>query len=400
MDSKSMEQQDEKVRSVLPSVSRRAFLAGAATCAAAAPALLHSAVHTPFRQTLLHVATRVSHSGYVHTFLLSSDDCTLLGSTRIDSFAAFAAHPVLPILYVARDCREWDALPRGVIETYVVARSMSPLQLVAQAPMALSATGPRSLGVSPCGRHLLVSASTGGAWNAFALDPDGIPAVIAITRKETGIRLERHTVSMPTPHGLVFSPHGPHALGTDPGTGCMTLLQPSSETIAVLARHQTPCGLAPTSPVWTTDGRYVIVKNAQNASLSLYRMPEVFEKGSQASFHLVSTVPTFTPVTTLLAHASLPAIFTSRRQASGSRLERWKLDRSQLRIVTDTWVSGHVATLAQDGASLWAVSDDRVIRISIENLRDPNRLEMPLPMPGTRAVVTQRLPAHLINAHS
>ncbi len=74
-------------------LSRRAFLAGAATCAAAAPALLHSAVHTPFRQTLLHVATRVSHSGYVHTFLLASDGCTLLGSTRTDSFAAFAVHP-------------------------------------------------------------------------------------------------------------------------------------------------------------------------------------------------------------------------------------------------------------------------------------------------------------------
>ena len=105
-------------------LSRRAFLAGAATCAAAAPALLHSAVHTPFRQTLLHVATRVSHSGYVHTFLLASDGCTLLGSTRIDSFAAFGVHPVLPILYVARDCREWEALPRGVIETYVVARNI------------------------------------------------------------------------------------------------------------------------------------------------------------------------------------------------------------------------------------------------------------------------------------
>jgi hypothetical protein len=399
MDSKSMEQQDEEVRSVLPSLSRRAFLAGAATCAAAAPALLHSTVHTPFRQTLLHVATRVSHSGYVHTFLLAFDGCTLLGSTRIDSFAAFAVHPVLPILYVARDCREWDALPRGVIETYVVARSMSPLRLVAQTPMALSATGPRSLGVSPCRRHLLVSASTGGAWNAFALDPDGIPALVAITRKETGIMLESHTVSMPTPHGLVFSPHGPHALGTDPGTGCMSLLQPSSETIAVLARHQAPYGLTPSSPVWTTDGRFVIVVNAQNASLSLYRMPAVLGKG-EASFHLVSTVPTSTPVTALVAHAYLPAVFTSRRQASGSCLEQWKADRSPLRVVTDTWVSGHVATLAQDGGSLWAVSDDRLIRIPLEDLRDPNRFEMLLPMHGTRAIVAQSLPAHLVDAHS
>ena len=381
-------------------LSRRAFLAGAATCAAAAPALLHSAVHTPFRQALLHVATRASHSGYVHTFLLASDGCTLLGSTRTDSFAAFAVHPVLPNLYVARDCREWEALPRGVIETYVVARNMSPLRLVAQTPMALSATGPRSLGVSPCGRHLLVSASTGGAWNAFALDPDGIPSLVAITRKETGITLEPGTVSMPTPHGLVFSPRGPHALGTDPGTGCMTLLQPSSEAIAVLARQQSPYGLTLSSPVWTNDGRYVIVVNAQNASLSLYRMPAVLGKGSEASFHLVSTVPTFTPVTALVAHASLPAVVTSRRQASGSRLEQWKVDRSQLRVITDAWVSGNVLTLAQDGGSLWAVSDDRLIQIPIEDLRDPNRFDLPLPMHGARAIVTQSLPAHLINAHS
>jgi hypothetical protein len=152
--------------------------------------------------------------------------------------------------------------------------------------------------------------------------------------------------------------------------------------------------------VWTTDGRFVIVVNAQNASLSLYRMPVVSEKGSEASFRLLSTVPTSTPVTVLIAHASLPAVFTFRRHASGSRLEQWKIDRSQLRVVTDTWISGHVGTLGQHGGSLWAVSDDRLIQIPIEDLRDPNRFEMPLPMHGARAIVTQSLPAHLINAHS
>jgi hypothetical protein len=105
-------------------------------------------------------------------------------------------------------------------------------------------------------------------------------------------------------------------------------------------------------------------------------------------------------VTTLLAHPLLPAVFTARPQASGSRLERWKVDRSELRRVTDTWVSGHVVALAQDGSSLWAVSDDRVARIAIEDLRDPNRLEMPLPMPGARALVTQSLPVHLVTAQS
>jgi hypothetical protein len=336
----------------------------------------------------------------VHSFAVTFDGCKLLGSTRIDSFAAFASHPVLPLLYVARDCSEWEALPRGVIETYAVASSASPLRLLAQTPMALSATGPRSLGVSRCGRHLLVSASTGGAWNAFTLNPEGMPASVAIARKETGIRRDSHTVSLPTPHGLVFSPHGPFALGTDPGTGCMTLLQPSSETIAVLARCQTPHGLTPSSPVWTADGRYVIASNANPASLSLYKTPIVSAKGTDATFHLLGTTATVTPVTTLLTHPSLSAVLTFRRQGSSSRLERWSADRSQLRLVTGTSVSGDVIALEEDAGSLWAVSEDRLIRIPIKDLRDPNRFETPLPMRGARALIAQSLPAHLLSAQS
>ncbi len=176
------------------------------------------------------------------------------------------------MLFVARDCRQWENLPRGVIETYAVSRGTRPLRRIAQTPMALSATGPRSLAVSSCGRHLLVSASTGGAWNAFTLDRNGIPAGVAIARKEMGTMLPSYTVSLPTPHGLVFSPHAPCAIGTDPGSGRMTLLQPSPEEIAALARCETPSGLASASPVWTSDGKYVIAANARKASLSIYEI--------------------------------------------------------------------------------------------------------------------------------
>ncbi|MFL6307580.1 MAG: beta-propeller fold lactonase family protein [Candidatus Sulfotelmatobacter sp.] len=398
MDRKSIGQQG-KISSSSP-LSRRAFLAGAATCAAAGPALLHAAVCELGRPTLLHVATCTSHSGYVQTFASTSVGCTLLGSTAIDSLAAVAAHPALPVLYVARDCREWENLPRGVIESYAVEHGAHPLRLLAQTPMALSATGPRSLAVSSCGGHLLVTASTGGAWNAFTLNRDGMPTSIAIARKEIGSMFDAHTVSLPTPHGLAFSPQQPVALSTDPGTGWMTLLQPSPESIAVLARCQTPHGLTRSSPVFTSDGRYIMVANAKSASLSVYEMSVMSGEGSNADFHLLGTTPTISPVTTLLAHPVEPAVFTSRPQGNGSCLELWKIHGSDLRVAADTWVAGYIVTMAQNAGSLWVLSDDRLTRIQIGDLRTPHRFEAPLATPGAQAIVVQTMSAHLASARS
>jgi hypothetical protein len=402
MDRPSTPDQMNGIAPSLPSpVSRRAFLAGAAACAAIHPAFLHAAYNGLAKQAVLHLATRSAHNGYVHTFALTSSCCELLGSTAIDSFAAFAAHPVLPVLYVARDCSQWEDLPRGVIETYAVECGTHPLRLLAQTPMALSATGPRSLAVAPCGRYLLVSASAGGAWNAFALNGDGRPVSVAIARKETGAMLNSHTVSLPTPHGLAFSPRGLFAVGTDPGSGRMTLLQPSAAEIAVLTRWETTSGLTASSPVWTIDNKYVIVATERRASLAIYAMGAALEVRSNASVHLLATTPTHTPVTTLLAHPREPAVFTSRPEASGSRLEFWKVHDSRLRLASDTWIAGLVVALAYRAGGLWIASQDRLVRLPIDDLRSPYPLEVPLPMHGAHALVTQRIAAgHLDNAQS
>jgi Lactonase, 7-bladed beta-propeller len=392
MHKRSIEEFGNEVALPLPSrVSRRTFLAGAAACAAVSSTLLRAAVCEPGQQALLHVATRdASDSACVHTFALTSTGCTLLGSRSVDSLAALAAHPALPVLYVARDCRQWEDLPRGVIESYAVARDMRPLRLLAQSPMALSATGPRSLAVSPCGQHLLVAASTGGAWNAFALS-GGLPASIAIARKETGAIQDVPVVSLPTPHGLTFSPGRPFAAATDPGSRRMTLLQPSPDGIAVLARCQIPRGCTASNPVWTSDGKYIILANAPSASLSIYEVRAVLGDGSNASIHLLGTTSTATPVTTLLAHPAQSAVFTSRPQAGGSRLELWQLHGSQLQLVSDTWISGHVAALAHHAGSLWVGTQDRLTRIPIGDLRSSRPFEVKLAMPGTQAMVTQTM---------
>ena len=383
--------------SLPPLVSRRAFLAGAAACATIAPTSLRAAFCGRAEQAVLHLATRSSQSGHVHTFALTATGCELLGSTAIDSFAAFAPHPVLPVLYVARDCSQWEDLPRGVIETYAVECRSHSLRLLAQTPMALSATGPRALAVAPCGRHLLASASTGGAWNALTLNGDGMPTSVAIARKETGAVLDSHTVSLPAPHGLVFSPRGLFAVGTDPGSGHMTLLQPSSEAIAALARWEMPHGLTPSSPAWTIDSKYIIAATARGMSLAICEMGAGSELQSNPSVHLLGTTSTHTPVTTLLAHPREPALFTSRPQGNGSRLELWKVRGAHLRLADDTWVSGHVVGLAHRNGGLWIASQDRLIRIPIDDLRSPHSFQMPLPMRGAHAIVTQDISDHPAN---
>jgi hypothetical protein len=147
--------------------------------------------------------------------------------------------------------------------------------------------------------------------------------------------------------------------------------------------------------VWTSDGKYVIVANAQNSSLSVYEVRAVSEDGSNAGVHWLSTIPTATPVTALLAHPAEPALFTLRPQAGGSRLELWQVHRSQLQIASDTWVSGHAAALALHAGCIWVATQDRLTRLPIGDLRASCPFEMTLPMPGAQAMVTQTLAAPL-----
>lgn len=372
-----MEDMDKK-STLLPSLmSRRAFVTGAAATAAMSPALARAISHGRSERAVLHLATCTSQGGHVHTFALSLRDCEFMGSTAVDSFAAFAAHPVLPLLYVARDCSHWDNLPRGVIEAYAVEYRSQALRLLSRTPMALSSTGPRSIAVASCGRHLLVSASTGGAWNAFSLDNDGVPDSVAMTRKETGHATNSQTIALPTPHGLSFAPHGLYAVGTDPGTQSMTLLRPSPAGIEVLTRWETTYSLARLAPAWTADARYIIAANARTPSLSVYEVDELTGDGSEPEVHPLQTLPTMTPIAALLAHPSEPAVFTARPQGAGSRFELWKMQNARLQLASETSLPGDVVALGQRFGYLWAASNGRLTRISMRDFRDTCTFEAP-----------------------
>jgi hypothetical protein len=109
--------------------------------------------------------------------------------------------------------------------------------------------------------------------------------------------------------------------------------------------------------------------------------------GGKAEIHLLGNVQTMTPIKALLAHPSELAVFTSRPQGGGSRLELWKMHSSHLRLAGDTWIRGDVVALAQRFEHLWAASEGRLIRISMRDFRDVRPFEVPLH--GIRAIITQ-----------
>ena len=353
----------------------------------------YAELHAP---AFLHLAACSAAKGSVHTYAVTDDRCQLLGHTAINSFAAYASHPTLPVLYVARACGQWEYLPRGVIETYEVERSVRPLHLLAQTPMALSATGPRALSVSSCGRYLLLSASTGRAWNAFVLGSDGIPASVAIARKETGAVLDSQMISLSAPHAVAFSPNGLHAVGTDPGSELMTLLQPSPDGIAVLSRCHLPFGIAELSPVWTYDGNHLIAANEQRQSLSLCEVrPALADRGS-LKIQVLSTLRTETTIKALLAHPTEAGVFTSRREREGSRLELWKVCADHLQLERDTWIPDNVLAFAQHAGVLWLVSEDGLIRMRYQDLHAMDAVKVAQSLQGRRAIVIQSSETNLI----
>lgn len=300
----------------LPSTSRRHFLSGAAAVAVAGFAQ-RSILASPIGESpaFLHIARRAGHEAVIDSYDLGQHPLRPVGSTPVQAFAAQAVHPTLPILYVVRDTALWEHLPRGVVSTYSMQSDATPLKLIAETPMALSATGPKSLSVSACGRILMTSASTGRAWNMFALDEKGLPMGPAITQKQTG--------PSSAPHSVVFSRRDPIAVGSDPGRSRLTLLAPGIDEIASLGHIEVFDGLAALAPVWTSDGRYIIAAEADATTLTTYEVKRSSGPHQPSSFTRRSKAVAQTPITLLAATANAGAVLTIRNEDFSSVLELW-----------------------------------------------------------------------------
>ena len=185
-------------------------------------------------------------------------------------------------------------------------------------------------------------------------------------------------------------------MGTDPGSELMTLLQPSPDGIAVLSRCHLQFGVPDSSPAWTCDGNNLVAADAQRGSLSIYAVRPALADREGLRIHVLSTTRTETSIRALLAHPTEAGVFTSRRESEGSMLEFWRVCGDQLQLERDTWIPDNVLALAQHAGVLWLVSEDRLIRMSYQDLRAISAVKVAQSLQGRRAILIQSSESNLI----
>ncbi len=272
------------------------------------------------------------------------------------------------MLYAAADVLPGQTLPHGHIEVFSLDERTGTLHSMARVPMSLSATGPRTLAVSPDGSYLLVAAATGGLWNAFQLDAAGLPSAIAVARKELGTRSGDPAHVVAHPHSVLYIPGEHLALGSDTGSSQISILRAEQDHIAVHARYRSNTPSAPSHMALAADGKHLLVADADTPSLALWRLQR---SSGVASLQHLAEHALDTPISALRAHSDAPLVYTVRPNSTGSLMQSWRLDgRTHLEphtMATLPYSSATALVSAQD--ALWAATAQGLVRLTIERNR-------------------------------
>jgi 6-phosphogluconolactonase len=219
--------------------NRRTFLAtaGLTTAAAITPRLLAE----PTRAAVACIAT----ANHIQLFQGRGDSVRPIGDpTLCEAPRSPILHPTRAIVYVAHDTSEYLGLPRASISAYSIDRKAGTLTPISRVPLALSATHPQHLAISPDGRTLLVAATGGGVYNIFTLAPNGSVLPAPRVLKQTGCG-PHPLQSSAQPSCSVFHPTQPIAYACDFGADRVDQLDLSAATPTILSRTQLTPGSGP-----------------------------------------------------------------------------------------------------------------------------------------------------------
>jgi 6-phosphogluconolactonase len=197
--------------------------------------------------------------------------------------AALALHPNRHILYAAAGIKE-----RGSVEAYRIEPANGRLLLLAQRSLSLSASGPRSLAVSPDGAHLVAAASSGGIYNVFPLTSRGAPDSVASAFKEIGSGPRTGLQDTAHPHSVGFHPSGRFLIGSDLGADRLSLFTVTNREITRTSRHSVAPGAGPGHLVIHPSGSFFYVLHEFAGVISCYRL---FANAIGPAAHAVAVPP-------------------------------------------------------------------------------------------------------------
>ena len=120
-------------------------------------------------------------------------------------------------LYVANAVDRYGHLPTGSVEAYAIDSQAGCLNLLNREPLAISATRPRRIAVSPDGRQLGVAVAGGAAYNLLPVHEDGSLGQVTASLKQIGAGPDLKHQARAMPSSVLFHSDG-ILLGTDLGS--------------------------------------------------------------------------------------------------------------------------------------------------------------------------------------
>lgn len=272
-----MESRDQSGLCFAP-CSRRGFLArlGWASAAFLLPGAAFAASAAGVDEDCIFCLGSFGHAdtGTLHVVARRMGRWERLNSTATERPLALAAHPFLPVVYVANGVTTYRHEPRGTVEAFHVDREKGRLELLSKQPLSLSATEPRSLTVAPDGQNLLVAAFAGGAYNVLPIDASGVPLAPSTILKQVGRGSHTAEQAAAHPAAVLFHPRAGWAMGADFGADRLDFLSLQDPGFVVSHRLQCEPGSGLSAVALDREGSLAVAMQQLRPALRSFRISD------------------------------------------------------------------------------------------------------------------------------
>jgi len=174
------------------------------------------------------------------------------------------------ILFVANNIERYGHRPTASVESFRIDPRTGALTLLNRQALALSATHPGHLALSPGGGLLAVAVTGGGAYNLLPVCRDGSLGEVIAIHKEVGCGAHTTLQAMPQPRAIAFDRNG-HLLAADLGTDRLSVFDCGEQCLRVVHRTQMPAGDGPALLAMDPAGANLYVGSALSGTITHLR---------------------------------------------------------------------------------------------------------------------------------
>jgi 6-phosphogluconolactonase len=335
--------------------------------AALAPAASASAILGAGRGPAPRFAYVATEHDAIHVFRISASGAWKpVQVISTPSPSALTLSPNQRHLYVSNAVNTFEHRPTGSVEAFAVNPDTGHLSPLNRRPLALSATLPKHLAVSPDGRQLAVTSTGGASYNLLPLRDDGSIGHVTATLKQIGSSVHPVHQSESHPQAIHFLDDAT-LLAVDAGSDRISSFSISADgALSLNAHHAASPGTGPTHIAASREGRMLFIAGSLDPAMTSLRHRSGEVSPAETTQRL--TLPaTASGITALAVHPSGDLLFAS--DASGIWLTQ--VDRSGHLTAVGTaphHAAGTVAlAAASDGTHLIALSGQgSILRFQVD----------------------------------